>query len=143
MSRIESFAAIVMFSLSCARNGDETPPVLDHAMFAERVQPVLAQRCANPSCHGNDRRALRVYATERFRLEPARLYLPEAISVEELARNESCAAAFAHGILAADDSLLLTKPLEGSTHLGGAIFAGPDDRDYLVIRAWLQSGGLR
>ncbi len=117
-------------------------PVLDSAVFATEVEPILEQRCANPTCHGNERRRLRVYAPGRFRRDAARLHLDEALDADELAANDASARAFAAGIVRAFDSLLISKPLEWVTHLGGPVFVSAEDRECQSILRWLRTGGL-
>lgn len=135
--------AAILAAPACAQpNGPDRIPPLDHTQFVANVEPVLELRCANPSCHGNDRRALRVYAPGRFRLDPTRLHLAEPLSADELASNEVSAAAFAADITRADDSLLLSKPTGRAAHLGGIVFTDPTDREPTAIRTWLQTGDL-
>ncbi len=143
MSHCPHLAVLCLALSACVPPNDPSVlPRLDHAMFAQHVEPVLELRCANPSCHGNDSRPLRVYAPDRFRMDPARLHLIEPLSPEEIARNEASAAAFAVEITRADDSLLLTKVVGLAPHLGGTLYVDTSDREYQAMRTWLQSGGL-
>lgn len=121
----------------CVGNAALDPPALDRDLFAARVQPVLAARCASPACHGSDRRRLRVYAPGLFRSDPARTHRDEPLTGAELDANARSAAAFALDV-PAEESLLVTKPLGRVPHLGGRVFASTDDGcDALV--AWLRS----
>lgn len=123
--------------LGCVGNAPREAPALDPEVFAARVQPVLAARCASPACHGSDRRRLRVYAPGFFRADPARVHRDEPLSPEELRANERSAAAFALDV-APEESLLVTKPLGRVPHLGGRVFAAPDD-DCDALIAWLRT----
>lgn len=122
----------------------ESLPEGDLTQFAASVQPVLAARCADPTCHGRDDRPLAVYATRRFRMEPERVFLEEPIDADEIAANARSVASFMIGSRA-DDCPVLRKPLAesegGAHHLGGEIFTTRDDREYRALRAWLSSLG--
>ncbi|MEI8256895.1 MAG: hypothetical protein WCJ30_14575 [Deltaproteobacteria bacterium] len=142
-SALHTAALCLGLSACVPPNDPEVLPRLDHAMFVQQVAPVLERRCSNPSCHGNDSRPLRVYAPEHFRMDAARLHLIEPLTGEELARNEASASAFAVDIARADDSLLLTKAIGLTSHLGGVVYRETTDPEYQAVRAWLQSGGLR
>lgn len=134
---------IALFAPGCAVDNPALDlPVLDHHMFVTEVQPVFERRCANPSCHGNDRRPFRVYATERFRQNPDRLHRDEPITEEELRANEMSATAFATGISRAMDSLLITKPLGIVFHQGGEVWTTSEDPECQAVLRWLRSGGL-
>lgn len=122
--------------------GAATLPPLDTAVFEARVEPVLERRCANPSCHGNDRRPLRVYAPERFRADPARRHRAEPLTFSEVRANEASARAFALGVATARESLLVAKPLGLAGHQGGAVFETGDDAECEALVAWLRTGGL-
>lgn len=124
----------------CVGNAALDQPSLDARMFAERVQPVLAARCASPTCHGSERRRLRVYATGLLRRDPSRAHRDEPIDADELRANERSAAAFALGVSSAAESLLVTKPRNAVNHLGARVFAD-SDADLEALLAWLRSGG--
>lgn len=124
----------------CVGNASVDAPSLDARMFAERVQPVLAARCANPTCHGSERRRLRVYATGLLRRDPSRAHRDEPIDAAELDANERSAVAFALGVSSAAESLLVTKPLNVVNHLGARVFAR-SDADLETLLTWLRSGG--
>ncbi len=138
--------AAIAFTIAGGCAGPDNPtiaaPMLDAALFAQSVEPVLEARCSDPSCHGNNRRALQVFAPMRYRQDPTRLYIPESLSPAELTANEDSAAAFALGVTTALDSLLVAKPLGYVTHLGGTVFASPTEPDCAAVIAWLHTGGL-
>ena len=128
---------------SCVSEPASEPlPQGDLTQFSASVQPVLAARCADPTCHGRDDRPLAVYATRRFRMDPDRVFLEEPIDAEETAANARSVASFMIDS-GADDCLVLRKPLAetegGAHHLGGEIFSTRDDREYRALRAWLES----
>jgi len=134
-------AALTAALLGCVGNAPIEAPALDHSTFATRVQPVLAARCASPACHGSERRRLRVYAPGFFRSDPSRVHRDESLTEMELAANERSAAAFALDARAAEESLLVTKPLNRVTHLGGQVFSASDD-EYAALLGWIRTGEL-
>ena len=134
-------AALTAALLGCVGNAPIEAPLLDHATFATRVQPVLASRCASPACHGSERRRLRVYAPGFFRSDPSRVHRDEALTEPELAANERSASAFALDAPSAEESLLVAKPLNRVTHLGGQVFSASDD-EYAALVAWIRTGEL-
>lgn len=117
-------------------------PTGDLEAFRADVQPLLAERCATPTCHGSDERPLRVYAPALFRLDPARLHLDEPLDDEELALNYERVRGF---VDPADPeaSTLLRKPLAsgagGTEHEGGLQFEDIHDRGYAGVVAWIAS----
>jgi len=113
---------------------------LDRVQFAATVQPILAESCANPSCHGRPERALSLYAPRRFREDPSRTYLDEPLTAEELEHN-FCASSALVDPSAIDQSPLLRKSLgekSGSHHGGGVVFDGPNDDRYRTLRVWAE-----
>lgn len=136
--------ASALLAACLSEPASEPVPEGDLESFAATVQPVLAARCAEPTCHGRDDRPLAVYATRRFRADPERVFLEEPIDAAELEANARNVAAFMIGNRA-DDCLVLRKPLAasegGARHVGGEIFTTRDDREYRALRAWLLSLG--
>lgn len=111
---------------------------LDRAGFEVSVQPILAESCANPSCHGRPERALSLYAPRRFREDSSRTHLDEPLTPEELAHNFHAASALVD-MQSIDQSPLLRKSLgerSGSYHGGGVVFDGENDDRYRTLRAW-------
>lgn len=143
-ARIERRAAIgaLLAALAgCVEGPGGAPlPAAGIEAFAAEAQPVLAARCANPSCHGNPWRPLALYAVRRHRLDPADTHLEAPLTEAELRLN----LLHTLGLLAtADDpadSLLLRKPLAvgagGVAHAGGAQFADPLSHDYQRLLRW-------
>ena len=117
-------------------------PALDHDIFVTGVEDMLEHRCAFPSCHGNPRRPLSIYAPDRYRMDPDRVRLAESLSPAELAANERSASAFAVGITSAAQSLLVTKSLGSVYHQGGALWLSADEPECQTLLTWLRSGGL-
>lgn len=116
---------------------------LDRTRFELSVQPILAESCANPSCHGRPERALSLYAPRRFREDSSRTHLDEPLTSEELAHNFRAASALVdpHAL---EQSPLLRKSLgerSGSYHGGGVVFDGENDDRYRTLLAWV--GGAR
>ena len=140
-------AALLTLGLAaCAQSPAPEPlPAGDLGSFAETVQPVLDAHCADPSCHGRPERPLAIYSPLRYRLDPARRYLSEALTSQELAANLRSVEAFALAAreagLSAAGCGVLCKPLAeragGCGHAGGAIFPSADDREYRALESWL------
>ncbi|MGF1466495.1 MAG: TolB family protein [Sandaracinaceae bacterium] len=91
--------------------------------FVSDVQPVLRDRCAGSTCHGN------------FALDP---YL--ACGETEAERRWNYFVSVAFLAAPASTSGLLRRPLStfrgGVFHEGGDVFASTEDPDYETIRAW-------
>ena len=117
-------------------------PTLDHELFVGGVEAMLERRCAVPSCHGNARRPLSIYAPDRYRMDPSRVRLVEPLSAAELAANERSTSAFALGITSAAQSLLVTKSLGSVYHQGGVLWTSVDEPECQTLLTWLRSGGL-
>lgn len=114
--------------------GYESLPPADFPRFVATVQPVLAARCANPTCHGRADRPLEVFAPQLHRLDERRLFLDEPLTAEETRRNFDRARAFAA------DGLLLSKPLAGGAgHAGGAQFADEEEPEWQALRDWVDA----
>lgn len=118
---------------------------LDAKLFACSVEPILIRQCSYTACHGQAQSALRVYSPGKLRAtKPGTI--DDAIAPltdDEHKANFESAAGFAS--LALADNFLLRKPLPGSSggfeHVGGAIFSGPTDPQYLAIVGWLANSG--
>lgn len=141
MSRGLSISVLVgLLVLGCG--GDDSP----RAEFAERVAPLLEQRCASAACHGVlpgaeqagdvvDFEEQLLFRVDRFGslldIEQARAAAKRAINTQEV-----------------DASTLLRKPLHvdlgGLPHYGGTDFPRRDVDGYRAIRSWIEledSGG--
>lgn len=118
-------------------------PEADAVSFEESVQPVLETRCANPSCHGNVRRPLEIYAVHQHRLDPADVFLDSPLTGEEMRLNEQRCRVFLMDLDDPADCLLLRKPLSteagGAEHGGGNQFEDAGDGEYLALEAWVSS----
>lgn len=140
--------ALLVLAPACITppTGDRDLPALDFEVYENDVQPILAERCANPTCHGRADRPLSIYAPGRYREDPSRTYLHEPLTEEELVVNYLGACAFSLGITDPGDCLLLRKPLAvdagGAGHVGGDVWMAEDDAEYRVVEAWL-AGGTR
>lgn len=134
--------ALALAAAACGPDGGTVPiTVGDQATFRTDVQPILEERCANPSCHGGDGRPLEIYATLRHRLHPEDIYVDEPVTDEELTLNQQRAACFVRDL--DHGSSLARKPLPvdegGVQHAGGIIFQRGDDPAYLPLRAWVDA----
>ena len=127
-------------------------PPLDQPYFRCHVQTVLTKSCTMFACHGADgtsgtkSRYFRVYARSRLRVAGT----PEAMRNSIFTAAEYHANFIAASDLvdpaAADDSLLLRKPLEqgagGYFHRGadlygqGNVFASRADADFVLLSTW-------
>ena len=141
-----AFAALGLGACAADLDQGRPAPVVDEAFFRCRVQPVLAQSCAMLACHGDERRAFRVYARNRLRLDPAESKRNALFADEERAAN----LASARALIDLDDpagSYLLLKGLESSAggyfHRGatifgeGNVFDGRDAADYKTLVDWV------
>ena len=113
--------------------GATAVPEPDRVVFASTVLPILAEHCANPSCHGRPERPLSLFAPRRYRADVARTWLDEPLTPVEL---EHRAVSALIDPLDPDGSLLLRKALSTSFHLGGAALER-DDAPHRLIRAWI------
>ncbi len=93
--------------------------------FVREVQPVLVQRCAGSNCHGSP---------------VADLYLSCGASEAESRWNYF--AAVAHVDPEVSLSELLRRPLStergGTYHEGGNVLRDTEDKDYKLIRSWIE-----
>jgi hypothetical protein len=119
------------------------PQAGDFEQFVDLAQPILAARCANPSCHSDPDRPLFLYATHRRRLDPADTYLDTPLSDDELTHNHLRASLFVEGLEDGSESLLLRKPLavaEGGVHHAGiTVFLDASDYGYRTLHAWIET----
>jgi len=112
----------------------------DYDRFVAEVQPILAARCANPTCHGRPERALSIYSPLAWRADSARTYLIEELGEDELEHNYDVSRALASESAAPEYCLLLRKPLGDAAstyHGGGDVFEGETDPDYRTMLDWL------
>ncbi len=121
---------------------EEAVLALDWGVFQQSIEPMLQQRCANPSCHGRPERPWSIYAPGRFRLDSTRLFIDEDLNAQEKEHNFWVSSVFANiGGIASNERLLLQKPLaQGVYHGGGAIFLGERDEAARTLRAWIEAG---
>lgn len=137
-------AVLALALVSCSsQEGTISVPLLDRATFARDVQPVLAARCANPTCHGRPERGLSIYAPLEWRRDPSRTFVSEALTQEELDHNYAASCALASVPSPDENALLARKPLGatvGVYHGGGVVFDGPTDEAYRTIIRWIARG---
>jgi len=139
--------AAMLAGCTTVTNSSATDPStrLDETSFACKVEPVLVRQCSYLACHGNAGSALRVYSPGKLRAQPPAdsNIANEALSPDEHHANFVSAAAFSFDTLPIDN-WLLRKPLPsaagGFEHLGGAIYTGVNDPQYVAIEAWLAGG---
>lgn len=134
--------AIALAACGAVDRDDVAVRWLDYDVFVTEVQPVLAEKCGNPSCHGRAERAFSIYSHRNWRQDPAALYLPDALTSDELAHNYEASCVLVSEVAAPQETLLLKKTLGNSAgiyHGGGAIF-DESDRWYRILLAWVEKG---
>ncbi len=120
----------------------------DHDQFVDTVQPILADRCAESSCHGTTGRPFWVYSVRGLRLGDS----AGPLTAAELDANHLCARSFLADLPVSSNPLdapdpkaspLLTKPLsvhEGSVrHATGPVFERRSEHGYVALLAWVQA----
>jgi len=120
---------------------------LDETVFKCNVEPILVRQCSYLACHGNPQSALRVYSPGKLRATtPANVDDEDAaVTDAEHHANFLNAAGLSFGLASVDDNWLLRKPLPsadgGFEHVGGAIYIGTNDTQYVAIHDWLTNKG--
>jgi len=143
MRTVVALVTFLVAGCSGVDNGETQVRWLDSQTFVSEVQPVLAERCGNPSCHGRQDRPFAIYSQRNWRMDPARTFLAEPLSDEELAHNYNTSCVFVSEADMPAETLLLLKPLAdwaGTSHGGGVIFDGTTDPDYELLLRWIQQG---
>lgn len=132
-----------LVSLGCA-GGPGSEPIgvdADFEEFVVSVQPILQERCANPSCHGQISRPFEVFAVHQYRADPAMTFSDEPLSDDELWWNYQRARAFTGGAQASQ-APLVSKPLApeagGAKHVGGVVWEGTGEPEYAVVVGWIE-----
>ena len=142
-------ACILVLSSACVQDGldsvAEEKAELDEHFYRCQVQPLVTKSCAFMDCHGNDERPLRIYAEQRYRINPDWIDYEDAITEAELAANLRVMAGFVEGAAGAG-SLLTEKPLDarfgGRYHRGrdlygvDDVFLSREDEDYKTLRSF-------
>ncbi|MEE9385780.1 MAG: hypothetical protein V3V08_20415 [Nannocystaceae bacterium] len=143
--------ALIMGALTIACVEDPGAIVViprgNYDRFVETVQPVLADRCSQSSCHGTTGRPFWVYSVRDLRLGDA----SGPLSTKELEANHLCARSFLSDMPGSsnpadaahpEDSALLTKPLAvregGVRHASGPVFERRSEHGYAALLAWVQ-----
>jgi hypothetical protein len=145
--RLAARAAVALAALlqvSCGESAGEPQSVrwLDRDVFVDEIQPIMAERCANPSCHGRPERPLSLYSSQAYRADASRSYLREPIDDQELTHNYTACCVFAGEGWPAEDSLLLRKARGAAVdtyHGGGVIFPAASDDEFRVLLRWVEA----
>lgn len=129
----------------CMSPSEASRPIraLDEDVFVAKVQPILAERCGNPTCHGRPDRPLSIYSPLRWRADPERTFFQEELSDEELNHNFSVSSVFASETESPEEALLLRKALgevASTYHGGGVVIEATSDHDYFIMLRWVQTG---
>ena len=117
---------------ACAGDFGAPRPAIpvDEAEFRCKVQPILAGSCAMLACHGDERRAFRVYARNRLRIDTTESKRNALFADAELGANLESARALIDST-DPQGSFLLLKGLEsaagGYFHRGATIFGEGND----------------
>jgi hypothetical protein len=124
-----------------------TLPALDRQTFDCTVQPILDKKCAYLACHGNASQPLRIYSIGKLRLQDnptlaQRSFTP--LSEDERQANYQRAVSIGLSTGVGASSLFVQKPLNlsggGLTHVGGQLFSGFTDPDYMTLLFWISGG---
>ncbi len=109
--------------------------------FGARVQPILDERCANPSCHGSSARPLEIFSIHQHRLDLSEVFMDGQLSAQEQWLNFQSARAFIQSSVATEDCALIKKPLApnagGAIHGGGTQYTSPTDPEILTLMQWV------
>lgn len=109
--------------------------------FVAVAEPVLAQGCGNPSCHGTAERPLEIYSVHQHRLDDRDVYLDAPLTQEEQWLNFVRSCGFAFDLDNPADCSLLRKPLDpevgGSAHEGGIQYGDIENPAYQALLAWI------
>jgi hypothetical protein len=143
-------AALAMLFGGCAdvvNDVAQSPTTsLNETYFKCKVEPVLVAQCSYTACHGIADAALRVYSPGKLRATPPADSLASSAPLTDAEQhaNYLSAAGFATFGVAPVDNFLLRKPLPaasgGYEHMGGAIYGGTGDANYVAIFQWLNGG---
>ncbi|MCC6623909.1 MAG: hypothetical protein IT385_21805 [Deltaproteobacteria bacterium] len=134
--------ALALIASGCDVEGGVMPvPPASYEAWVAEVQPVLAARCAEPTCHGSSSRALEVFALGLHRMDPRAVHRADPLTDAELRAGFLSSCGFLVDIARPEASLLLRKPLAraagGAGHAGGVVFEDTSDRDYRALSAWV------
>ncbi len=134
--------------LGCVDEADESGiPGADFDAFVSEVQPVLDDRCANPSCHGTERRPLEIYAPSLHRADPDAIHSSSPLTDLELEANFGRSCGFLLDLDRPRDSLLLSKPLAmsagGTAHADIVVFETDDDAEFVSMLDWVTDAFVR
>lgn len=136
-------ATVALFSVSaaCIEGGDDALPAASFDQFRDQVQPLFEARCANPSCHGNERRPLEIYAPLQHRREPSQLFVDGPLTSRELEINFARTCMFLAQASEASDCELVSKPLAseagGIDHSGVVVYERLDDPELQPLLDWI------
>lgn len=140
---IVALTLCAVVSAGCGDAPEQAPlPELDRQVFRIEVEPLLIERCGNPTtCHGNEGRPFALYAPNSNRRNPADVYRNPPLTEQEHRANYDRTRAFA--VDRGYGCELLTKPLAksagGVDHEGGDVFESPDSEDFRTLRAWIEA----
>ena len=130
--------ATLCLTAGCVHSGEEALPAPDFDAFSTQVQPILAARCGNPTCHGDPARPWMLYSPFQHRIDVTQVHLDTPLTAEELDRNYQRTLGFLSG---GSRALMLTKPLDiaagGAGHKGGPQFFERSEPEFQVLLRWV------
>ncbi len=112
----------------------------DRATFPLEAGPILAKRCADFSCHGNDIQPFGLYAVGRRRLRAAERFTSKPLTEDELDANYNATLGFLDAVEPRDTTLLKKALGLGGkgAHKGDAVFADRSDPECRALEAWIK-----
>lgn len=119
-------------------------PELDREQFRREIEPILFERCGNPTtCHGDRTRPFALYVPNARRRDPADVHRDPPLTDTEHRANYDRTRSFARDC--ESGCPLLSKPLDvehsGVRHLkAGAIFESRRNRAYQTLLEWTTGG---
>lgn len=128
-----------VFATGCTDTSRDPIPLEpgDEAVYTAEVQEYVGLRCASLDCHGDQGRALRIYA--KYGLRELATLREQDVAPTEVAANVRAFAAMSGGLPA--DNLALLKGLAASAggigHVGGDIWLATSDPGYQCLLAFL------
>ena len=126
--------------IGCEKNDEPTLPVPDPQDFSEHVGPTLLRDCGFSTCHGNPDRLFHIYGPGHIRLDAdMELYDPLSERELEVSYHRTKATLLYQSFI--EDSLLLSKPIEGAGHKGTDawgrnVYSSSNDPNYAILVAW-------
>lgn len=109
--------------------------------YPEQAGPILARRCGDFSCHGNDVQAFGQFAVGRRRQLAGDRFTARPLTEAEWDANYRATLGFIDADRPTDTTLLQKALAIGGkgAHKGGPVFQHPSDPQCQAVRAWMQA----